>query len=89
MNADSHYASYLLRLQWAKNNTEPTWIVSMQSIKTGEQRLFPSLEALIAFLHEEFDVSGDSRGEETRAGAGDESRKQPSNDKYRVSPAKR
>ena len=68
MNPDHQYASYMLRLQWAKNNTKPTWIVSMQSTKTGEQRWFPSLEALIAFLHEEFDVSESQRGEETSAG---------------------
>lgn len=75
MNSDHTYASYMLRLQWAKNNTEPTWIVSMQSTKTGEMRWFPSLEALIAFLHEEFDVSESPGGEEAGAREGCETRK--------------
>jgi hypothetical protein len=44
------YAAYMLRMQRTKNDQQPTWIVSMQSTKTGDQRWFPSLEALVAFL---------------------------------------
>ncbi len=48
------YASFMLRFQWAKNDKQPTWLISMQSTKTGQLRWFPNLEALIAFLREEF-----------------------------------
>lgn len=54
MTPDERYASFLLRLQWMKNGQQPTWIVSMQSTKTGTLRWFPNLEALITFLREEF-----------------------------------
>ena len=49
------YASYMLRLQRVRSEDHPTWIVSMQSTKTGELRRFPNLEGLITFLKEEFD----------------------------------
>jgi hypothetical protein len=39
---------------WAQDQDHPTWLVSMQSTKTGELRWFPSLEALIQYLREEF-----------------------------------
>jgi hypothetical protein len=48
------YASFMLRLQWTQNDDCPTWIVSMQSTKTGELRWFPNLDALILFLRDEF-----------------------------------
>jgi hypothetical protein len=51
---DNRYASFMMRFQWMKNDQQPTWIVSMQSTKTGGLRWFASLEALITFLREEF-----------------------------------
>ena len=54
MTPNIRYASFMLRLQWTQNDDCPTWIVSMQSTKTGELRWFPSLEALIQFLRDEF-----------------------------------
>ncbi len=57
MTPDDRYASFMLRFQWMKNDQQPTWIVSMQKTGTGELRWFPNLEALIAFLREEFDAS--------------------------------
>jgi hypothetical protein len=44
----------MLRLQWAQNDDQPTWVVSMQSTKTGALRWFPNLEALIQYLRDEF-----------------------------------
>ena len=52
--SNSRYASFMLRLQWTQNDDCPTWVVSMQSTKTGELRWFPNLDALILFLRDEF-----------------------------------
>jgi hypothetical protein len=79
MNSNPQYNSYMLRLQWVKNNKEPMWIVSMQSTSTGELRWFPSLDAMITFLREEFDV-----GEEI----GDKLLEQRPYDNERLSPEK-
>lgn len=54
MMPNIRYASFMLRLQWTQNDDRPTWLVSMQSTKTGELRWFPSLEALIQFLRDEY-----------------------------------
>ncbi len=54
MTPDNRYASFMLRFQWMKNDKQPTWIVSMQRVGTGELRWFPNLDALITFLREEF-----------------------------------
>lgn len=48
------YASFMLRLQWTQSDDHPTWMISMQSTKTGELRWFPNLNALIKFLQDEF-----------------------------------
>ena len=42
------YMSYLLRL-WRDSKSVP-WRVSLESIATGERRLFASVEALFTFL---------------------------------------
>lgn len=54
MTPNIRYASFMLRLQWTQNDDHPTWLVSMQSTKTGELRWFPNLEALVQFLRDEF-----------------------------------
>jgi len=55
------YASFMLRLQWTQNNDCPTWVVSMQSTKTGELRWFPNLDALFQFLQGEFGNSAQTK----------------------------
>jgi hypothetical protein len=60
------YISFMLRLQWAQNDGCPTWVVSMQSTKTGELRWFPSLDALIQFLLDEFGDCGETISSATR-----------------------
>lgn len=47
---DTSYASYLLRLRKVQNNHRAGWVASVQSTATGEQRSFPSIEALATFL---------------------------------------
>ncbi len=42
------YMSYLLRL-WRDSKSVP-WRVSLESIPTGERRLFANVEALFTFL---------------------------------------
>ena len=54
MTSNNRYASFMLRLQQAQNDNRPTWLVSIQSTKTGNLRRFPSLDALITFLRDEF-----------------------------------
>jgi hypothetical protein len=60
MTTNDRYASYMLRFQWVKNENQPTWIISVQSAKTGELRWFPGLDALVDFLHEEFDLESET-----------------------------
>lgn len=61
----SIYASYLLRLWQVRSNTRPVWVASVRSPLTGEERHFPSVEALAEFLLREFNL-----GEEADAGPG-------------------
>lgn len=44
----------MLRLQWTQTDNQPTWVASVQSVQSGELRWFPSLDALVQFLQEEF-----------------------------------
>jgi len=53
------YTSYLLRL-WRDSKSVP-WRVSLESITTGERRLFASVEALFIFL--EAQTSEEDKGE--------------------------
>jgi hypothetical protein len=50
VSPDPGYASYLLRLRRVQNESQATWVASVQSTATGEQRSFPSIEALATFL---------------------------------------
>ena len=79
MQFSAGYASYLLRLRQVRNGEQLTWVASTQSTVTGEQRSFPSVEALLEFLQTtygecggRFSRNGDStdarRVEATRAG---------------------
>jgi hypothetical protein len=51
---DVTYASYLLRLWQVRNHARPTWVASVRSPATGDERHFPSVEALAEFLLREF-----------------------------------
>jgi hypothetical protein len=44
------YAAYLLRLREMQDDSQTTWVASVQSVATGEQRSFSSVEALATFL---------------------------------------
>ncbi len=54
MSTDHIYSSFLLRLQPAQDADRPTWLVSLQSTKTGQLRWFPNLDALLEHLRSEF-----------------------------------
>lgn len=58
MSPKDAYASFLLRLQWIQNKDKPTWVVSMQSSKTGELHRFPNLDTFVQFLRSEFKDQG-------------------------------
>lgn len=60
MQSNATYASYLLRLRQVRNDESPTWVASLQSTANGEQRLFPSVEALVRFLGTEYGDCGGS-----------------------------
>jgi hypothetical protein len=52
------YRSYLLRMWEARGerpDEPPTWRFRMQDARTGAQRAFPDLEALVAFLRDEME----------------------------------
>lgn len=59
MAPEKDYASYLLRLRRLQTGTQPTWVASVQSTATGEQRAFPRVEALATFLLAEFGHQSD------------------------------
>jgi hypothetical protein len=54
MISNAGYASYVLRLRNMQNDCQATWLASLQSTATGEQRSFPSVEALATYLLAEF-----------------------------------
>jgi hypothetical protein len=54
MQLSTRYTSYLLRLWQMQNDQQTTWVASVQSTATGEQRSFPSISALLEFLQAEF-----------------------------------
>jgi hypothetical protein len=55
-NVQSHrsYASYLLRLRQVQKDEHLTWVASVQSTASGEQRSFSSVDALVQFLQIEY-----------------------------------
>jgi hypothetical protein len=58
------YLAYLLRL-WQIDGEEAGWRASLRSVANGEQRGFPSLEALFEHLREE---TGEERRQATDGG---------------------
>jgi hypothetical protein len=72
MPLDTSYAAYLLRLRKMQDDSRATWVASVQSIPTGEQRSFPSVEALAAFLLAQFPgtLPDDDLGRQGRATSG-------------------
>lgn len=54
LTPNNGYASFMLRLQQAQSDNHPTWLISIQSTKTGKLQWFPSLDALVTFLRDEF-----------------------------------
>ena len=65
MSPDRDYASYLLRFRKIQLDRRTTWMASVQSTSSGEQRSFPGVEALAAFLMAEY---GGSLPERKRPG---------------------
>jgi hypothetical protein len=57
------YASYMLRLWQVQSDTHATWVASVQSPATGEQRWFANVDALIQFLQHEFGPGGTPNGQ--------------------------
>ncbi len=53
-NADKSYASYLLRFRCVQGDQGRTWVASIQSTATSEQRRFANLDALLQFLRDRF-----------------------------------
>jgi hypothetical protein len=48
------YASYLLRLRLMGKGDQALWVASVENPASGDQRSFPSVEALVTFLRAEF-----------------------------------
>ena len=57
MPRENSYAAYLLRFRKMQDGALAPWAASVQSISTGEQRSFPSIEALATFLLAQFSGS--------------------------------
>lgn len=60
MPHDPSYAAYLLRLRKLQDENRSTWVASIQSVATGENRSFQSVEAFATFLLTTFQASGDT-----------------------------
>jgi len=52
--SNASYASYLLRLRLMGKGNQAMWVASVENTATGDQRSFPSVETLVAFLRAEF-----------------------------------
>lgn len=46
--------TFIVRFRWMQNGSQPTWIVSLQNIHTGQQMCFPAVDGLVRFLRDEF-----------------------------------
>ncbi len=53
MGKQNDYKSFLLRLRRMQNDSNPTWVVSLQNLQTGQQVFYPKLDQLIQFLQVE------------------------------------
>ncbi len=62
------YISYLLRLWKTQEDGNPVWRASLQSVQTGERKMFADLSALFEFLARHFDAipSQSDRGNITK-----------------------
>ena len=58
MTQPQRYRAYMLRLWQVDDEEGPTWRASLESPHTGERRGFASLEALVAFLTNQFGAQG-------------------------------
>ena len=47
---DSRYHSFLVRLWTSENNEDPTWLILLESSKTGEKQCFTNLKDLLDFF---------------------------------------
>jgi len=55
--------SYLLRLWRENDQNKRVWRSSLKDVRSGEQIVFTSLEALFAFLRQQVDVMPDRTGD--------------------------
>ena len=53
LNSKPDYASYLLRLRCVSTGGRRAWTASLQSTATGEDRSFPTVDALAQYLKEQ------------------------------------
>lgn len=61
--SSSGYASYMLRLRRVQDVGRPVWVATMQSVGSGEERSFLSIEALAAFLLGQYAMCVEDGGE--------------------------
>ena len=54
MDKNDEYSSYMLRFRRMHKNDQPTWVVFVHSIQTGQDVCFPGLDGLIDFLQTRF-----------------------------------
>jgi len=59
--ASDPYVSFLIRMQRARSDDRPTWIILMRSTKTGELRWFPNLDSLVTFLQQTYGTGETAR----------------------------
>jgi hypothetical protein len=48
------YSSFMLRFRRMQREGQPTWVVSVHTIQTGQVVCFPRLDGLIEFLQARF-----------------------------------
>ncbi len=76
----SAYQSYLLRLRRLEREGQPVWCASLESSITGHRQDFPDLDALVAFLLQEFGKQPDkapAASQSIRSAAHDEGVRSP------------
>ncbi len=59
LDQNDNYSSFMVRFRRMHEDDQPTWVVFVQAIQTGQVMCFPRLDGLIEFLRTRFGESVD------------------------------
>ncbi len=93
LDQNDNYSSFMVRFRRMHEDNQPTWVIFVQAIQTGQVVCFPRLDGLIEFLRTRFGDSVDwedvnLRNESTIEEIEPDSGKHPSEDLTTYRPKK-